>query len=413
MSDLNKEALHYHAEPTPGKLTIEITTPTATSHDLALAYSPGVAAPVKEIAADEENAFKYTMKGNLVAVISNGSAILGLGNLGALASKPVMEGKSLLFKRFANVDSIDVEVETEDVDEFVRTVELIHKTYGGINLEDIKAPECFEIEKRLKALCDIPVFHDDQHGTAIVTLAGMLNALELQNKKIENAKLVCLGAGAAAISCCRLLVLAGMKKENIYMLDRKGVIHTGRADLSVYKAEFANETTKRTLDDAIAGADVFLGLSGPDLLTAEQLNTMANRPIVFACSNPDPEIAYDVAMATRDDLIMATGRSDYPNQVNNVLGFPFIFRGALDVRAKEINDDMKLAAARALADLARQDVPEEVKVAYGVEQMAFGPTYIIPKPLDARLLKVVAGAVARSAQETGAARAPLPEKYRE
>ncbi|PTY38164.1 malate dehydrogenase [Saccharospirillum sp. MSK14-1] len=411
--DLKRDALEYHALPTPGKLSIEITTPAETSRHLSLAYSPGVAEPVRAIAEDPEDAFKYTMKGNLVGVVSNGTAILGLGNLGALASKPVMEGKALLFKRFANVDAIDIEVDSENVDEIVRTVELIAESFGGINLEDIKAPECFEVERRLIESCKIPIFHDDQHGTAIVTVAGMLNALEVQGKSLADAKLVVLGAGAAAISCSRLLMSAGMPLENILMIDRKGVIHAGRDDLNQYKAEFANPVTEaRTLDDAIDGADIFLGLSGPDMLSAEQLKKMAPNPIVFACANPDPEIRPELALATRDDLVMATGRSDYPNQVNNVLGFPFIFRGALDVRATAINEAMKLAAAYAIKELAREEVLPEVVAAYGGEQWTFGRNYIIPKPMDARLLNRVAGAVARAAVETGVARAPLPDKYK-
>lgn len=411
--DLKRDALEYHALPKPGKLSIEITTPAETSRHLSLAYSPGVAEPVRAIAEDPEDAFKYTMKGNLVGVISNGTAILGLGNLGALASKPVMEGKALLFKRFANIDAIDIEVDSENVDEIVRTVELIAESFGGINLEDIKAPECFEVERRLIESCKIPIFHDDQHGTAIVTVAGMLNALEVQGKSLAEAKLVVLGAGAAAISCSRLLISAGMPLENVLMIDRKGVIHAGRDDLNQYKAEFANPVTEaRTLDDAIDGADIFLGLSGPDMLSAEQLKKMAPNPIVFACANPDPEIRPELALATRDDLVMATGRSDYPNQVNNVLGFPFIFRGALDVRATAINEAMKLAAAYAIKDLAREEVLPEVVAAYGGEQWTFGRNYIIPKPMDARLLDRVAGAVARTAVETGVARAPLPEKYK-
>lgn len=411
--DLKRDALEYHALPRPGKLSIEITTPAETSRHLSLAYSPGVAEPVRAIAEDPENAFKYTMKGNLVAVVSNGTAILGLGNLGSLASKPVMEGKALLFKRFANVDAIDIEVDSENVDEIVHTVELIAESFGGINLEDIKAPECFEVERRLIERCKVPIFHDDQHGTAIVTVAGMLNALEVQGKSLTEAKLVVLGAGAAAISCSRLLMSAGMPLENILMIDRKGVIHAGRDDLNQYKAEFANPVTEaRTLDDAIDGADIFLGLSGPDMLTAEQLKKMAPNPIVFACANPDPEIRPELALATRDDLVMATGRSDYPNQVNNVLGFPFIFRGALDVRATAINEEMKLAAAYAIKELAREEVLPEVIAAYGGEQWTFGRNYIIPKPMDARLLDRVAGAVARAAVETGVARAPLPEKYK-
>ena len=411
-SEFKSEALRYHAEPRPGKLSIEITTAAETQRDLSLAYSPGVAEPVRAIAENPDTAYQYTMKGNLVGVISNGSAILGLGNLGALASKPVMEGKALLFKRFANVDSIDIEVDTQDVDEFVSTVERIAGTFGGINLEDIKAPECFEIEARLKASCDIPIFHDDQHGTAIVTVAGMLNALEIAGKSIADARLVCLGAGAAAISCCRLLKTAGMKPENILMLDRKGVIYPGREGLNAFKEEFAVDTDRRSLADAVDGADIFLGLSGPDLLTPEMLKTMAADPIVFACSNPDPEIRPDIARAARSDVIMATGRSDYPNQVNNVLGFPFIFRGALDVRASAINEEMKLAAAKALGELARMPVPEEILKAYEVDEMSFGREYIIPKPIDARLLSVVAGAVARAAVDCGVARIGLPDQYR-
>ncbi|WLD57904.1 malate dehydrogenase [Salinispirillum sp. LH 10-3-1] len=412
MSDFKQEALRYHAEPRPGKLSIEISTPAETQRDLSLAYSPGVAEPVRAIAENPELAYTYTMKGNLVGVISNGTAILGLGNLGALASKPVMEGKALLFKRFANIDSIDVEVDTTDVDDFVKTVENIANTFGGINLEDIKAPECFEIERRLIESCDIPVFHDDQHGTAIVTVAGMLNALEIKGKAIEDARMVCLGAGAAAISCSRLLKSAGMKPENILMLDRSGVIHSGRTDLNEYKQEFAVDTDRRTLADALEGADIFLGLSGPDLLSPDLLARMASQPIVFACSNPDPEIKPEVAKAARPDVIMATGRSDYPNQVNNVLGFPFIFRGALDVRASAINEEMKLAAAHAIRDLAKLPVPQEILDAYGVKSMDFGPEYIIPKPIDARLLNAVAGAVARAAVATGVARTELPAKYK-
>lgn len=414
MSDsLKIDALKYHAEPKPGKLSVELTTPAETSRHLSLAYSPGVAEPVRAIAENPENAYKYTIKGNLVGVVSNGSAILGLGNLGSLASKPVMEGKALLFKRFANVDAIDIEVNSSDVQEIVRTVELIADTFGGINLEDIKAPECFEVEKRLIEKCNIPIFHDDQHGTAIVTVAGMLNALEIQGKKIDEAKLVCLGAGAAAISCARLLVAAGMKKENLIMIDRAGVIFNGRENVNQYKAEFANDVTRtRTLEEAIVGADVFLGLSGPDQLSAEMLKSMADKPVVFACSNPDPEISPELAAQTRDDVIMATGRSDYPNQVNNVLGFPFIFRGALDVRATAINEEMKLAAAYAIRDLAKEEILPEVIDAYGGEAFEYGKDYIIPKPLDPRLLNRVGGAVARAAVDSGVAKAPLPECYK-
>ncbi|MGI9277299.1 MAG: malic enzyme-like NAD(P)-binding protein [Endozoicomonas sp.] len=408
---MKQAALDYHAKPRPGKIAIELTKPAETALDLSLAYSPGVAEPVREIAADRENAYKYTGKGNLVAVISNGSAILGLGNLGALASKPVMEGKALLFKRFAGVNSIDIEVESESPQAFIDTVKRIACSFGGINLEDIKAPECFEIERRLIEECDIPVFHDDQHGTAIVTAAGMLNALEIAGRAIDQARLVCLGAGSAAISCVKLLISCGMKPENILMLDSKGVIHTGRNDLNQYKALFAVDTDCRTLDDAIDGADAFLGLSGPDLLAPEQLSKMASQPIVFACANPDPEIRPELAKETRPDVIMATGRSDYPNQVNNVLGFPFIFRGALDVRASRINEEMKLAAVHAIRELAKESVPQEVMDAYDGISMSFGPEYIIPKPTDPRLLGVVSAAVAKAAVESGVAAADYPAHY--
>lgn len=411
MSDIKQQALDYHAHPKPGKISVELTTPAQTAHDLALAYSPGVAEPVKAIADNPEDAYKYTAKGNMVAVITDGTAILGLGNLGPLASKPVMEGKSLLFKRFAGVDSIDIEVESESPQAFIDTVRRIANTFGGINLEDIKAPECFEIERTLIEQCDIPVFHDDQHGTAIVTVAGIINALEIQGKKIEDAKMSVLGAGAAAISCAKLLILAGMNPQNIFMCDRKGVIHSGRDDLNQYKASFAVDTDKRTFDDAIDGADIFLGLSGPDMVTADQIKKMAPNPIVFACANPVPEIMPDVANAARDDLIMATGRSDFPNQVNNVLGFPFIFRGALDVRASVINEEMKLAAAKALAALAKEPATQEVKEAYGLDSLEFGKDYIIPKPTDSRLLGIVSAAVAQAAVDTGVARHPYPANY--
>ena len=411
MSDLKTAALEYHAHPRPGKLSVELSKPTATARDLALAYSPGVAEPVREIGRDPELAYKYTGKGNLVAVISDGTAILGLGDLGPLASKPVMEGKGVLFKRFAGIVEFDIEVESESPQAYIDTVRRITITFGGINLEDIKAPECFEIERTLIEQCDIPVFHDDQHGTAIVTAAGMINALEIAGKKLEDAKIVCLGAGAAAISCMKLLVSMGGKVENIFMIDRSGVIHAGRDDLNQYKAQFAHATDKRTLADALDGADVFVGLSGPNLLSPEGLKSMAANPIVFACSNPDPEISPELAHATRSDVIMATGRSDYPNQVNNVLGVPFIFRGALDVRAKRINEEMKIAAAIALKDLAKLPVPKEVCEAYGVEGLEFGREYIIPKPLDARLITVVSDAVAKAAIESGVATLPYPKHY--
>ncbi|UTV27938.1 malic enzyme-like NAD(P)-binding protein [Photobacterium atrarenae] len=409
--DFRQQALHYHAYPVPGKIAVELSKPADTVEDLALAYSPGVAEPVREIAQNADNVYKYTAKGNMVAVISNGTAILGLGNLGPLASKPVMEGKALLFKRFAGLDSIDIEVKHRTIDEFVDTVANIADTFGGINLEDIKAPDCFEIEKRLIERCQVPVFHDDQHGTAIVTAAGMLNALELQGKEISEAVIVCLGAGAAAVACMELLIKCGAQREKIYMLDRKGVIHTRRDDINEYKQLFANNTDKRTLEDVIEGADIFVGVSGPDLLSPEALKLMADKPVVFACSNPDPEIKPALAHQVRDDLIMGTGRSDYPNQVNNVLCFPFIFRGALDVRASAINDEMKLAAVNAIRELAKEPVPAEVLKAAGVDSLAFGPEYIIPKPMDPRLLPRVAKAVAVAAVESGVARIEMPVNY--
>ncbi|MGQ7246679.1 malic enzyme-like NAD(P)-binding protein [Halomonas sp. V046] len=412
MTDAKKQAaLDYHALPIPGKLSVELTKPTATAKDLALAYSPGVAEPVREIAQDPENAYRYTGKGNLVAVISDGTAILGLGNLGALASKPVMEGKGVLFKCFAGINSVDLEVNAESPQAFIDTVARIADSWGGINLEDIKAPECFEIEQALIERCNIPVFHDDQHGTAIVTAAGMLNALDVAGKSLENARIVCLGAGAAAIACMKLLVACGARPENLVMLDRKGVIHTGREDLNQHKAMFAVDTDKRTLTDAIEGADVFVGLSGPGLMTAEHIGAMAKNPIVFACTNPDPEISPDLARETRPDVIMATGRSDYPNQVNNVLGFPFIFRGALDVRATRINEAMKVAAVHALKDLAREPVPQAVLDAYERDEMSFGRDYIIPTPVDVRLLSRVTSAVAQAAVDSGVARKPYPSHY--
>lgn len=411
MTDARQAALDYHAKPIPGKLSVELTKPTSNARDLSLAYSPGVAEPVREIARDPENAYRYTGKGNLVAVITDGSAILGLGNLGPLASKPVMEGKGVLFKCFAGINSVDIEVNAESPQAFIDTVARIADTWGGINLEDIKAPECFEIEQALIERCNIPVFHDDQHGTAIVTAAGMLNALEIAGKSLEDAKIVCMGAGAAAIACMKLLVSCGASPDNLVMLDRKGVIHTGREDLNQYKAIFAVETDKRTLDDAIDGADVFIGLSGPGLMTADHIRKMAPNPVVFACTNPDPEIHPDLARKTRPDVIMGTGRSDYPNQVNNVLGFPFLFRGALDVRATRINEEMKIAAVHALKDLAREPVPQAVLDAYGMEAMSFGPDYIIPTPVDIRLLGRITSAVAQAAVDSGVARKPYPSHY--
>ena len=403
-------ALEYHQYPRPGKIEILPTKPYSTQHDLALAYSPGVAYPCEEIKADPRKVYDYTDRGNLVAVISNGTAVLGLGDIGALAGKPVMEGKALLFKIFAGLDCFDLEVDEKDPDKFISIVKALSPTFGGINLEDIKAPECFEIEQRLKEECDIPVMHDDQHGTAIISAAGLLNALELQGKKIGDIRLVVNGAGAAAISCTRLYVALGVKKENIVMCDSRGVITTDRKNLSEQKAEFATTRTDlHTLADAMVGADVFLGLSVKDVVTPEMLRTMAPKPIVFALANPDPEIAYDAAMATRDDIIFATGRSDYPNQINNVLGFPYIFRGALDCGASEINETMKLGAVRAIAELAKQPVPTVVNAAYNTTNMKFGPDYILPKPLDPRLLTTVAPAVARSAMESGVARRPITD----
>lgn len=408
---LRQKALDYHAQPVAGKIAITLTKPADSAEDLALAYSPGVAEPVREIAQNIENVYKYTGKGNTVAVISNGTAILGLGNLGPMASKPVMEGKALLFKRFAGIDSIDIEVKHRTIDEFVNTVASIADTFGGINLEDIKAPDCFEIERRLIECCDVPVFHDDQHGTAIVTSAGMLNALELQGKELAESTIVCLGAGAAAVACMELLIKCGAQREKIYMLDRKGVIHTRRDDLNQYKQLFANNTDKRTLEDVIEGADLFLGVSGPDLLSPEALKLMADKPIVFACSNPDPEITPELAYGARQDLIMGTGRSDYPNQVNNVLCFPFVFRGALDARASTINTEMKLAAVEAIRQLAKEPVPESVLKAAGVQSLTFGVDYILPKPMDPRLLPRVARAVALAAVESGVARVEVADDY--
>ena len=411
MTDLRQQALDYHALPTPGKISVALTTAAETSEDLSLAYSPGVAEPVREIAANPDDVYKYTAKGNTVAVITNGTAILGLGNLGPMAAKPVMEGKSLLFKRFANIDSFDIEVKHKTVEEFINTVANIADSFGGINLEDIKAPECFVIEKALIERCKIPVFHDDQHGTAIVTAAGMMNALDIQGKDIKLANIVCLGAGAAAIACMELLIKCGAQREKIYMLDTKGIIHTRRDDLNEYKKRFANNTDKRTLDDAIEGADVFVGVSGPNLLSPEQVKLMAPNPIIFACSNPDPEIKPELALAARDDAIIATGRSDYPNQVNNVLCFPFIFRGALDVRARIINDEMKVAAVHAIRAIAKEEVPSEVLAACGETSLTFGRDYIIPKPMDPRLLPAVALAVAKAAVDSGVAALSLSDNY--
>ncbi len=400
---LKEDALEYHLKPKPGKIAIEITKPTETQDDLSLAYTPGVAAPCLEIEKDADNAYKYTAKGNLVAVITDGTAVLGLGNIGALAGKPVMEGKGVLFKRFADIDVFDIEVEAPSIESFIETVENIAPTFGGINLEDIKAPQCFEIERILEEKLDIPVFHDDQHGTAIIIAAGLLNALEIKGKKLEDANIVCLGAGAAGIASMQVLTALGADKDKLFMLDRGGVIHSGRDDLNKYKQEWAVETERRTLLDACTGADVFIGLSGPNLMSVEALNAMAENPIVFALSNPDPEIDPDVARKARPDIIMATGRSDYPNQVNNVLGFPFIFRGALDVRATHINTEMKMAAVKALAALAKEPVPDEVLKAYGKDSMEFGPDYIIPTPLDPRLPERVPQAISQAAIDSGVA----------
>ncbi len=401
---LKKEALAYHSQPQPGKIKIVPTKPYASQRDLALAYSPGVAEPCLEIEKDPEKAYDYTIKGNTVAVITNGTAVLGLGNIGPAASKPVMEGKCLLFKIFADIDGIDIELDTEDVDRFVETVRILAPTFGGMNLEDIKAPEAFEIERRLKEELDIPVMHDDQHGTAIISAAALLNALELAEKKMEDVWIVVSGAGAAAISCSRMYKAFGARPEHIVMVDSKGVIRSDREGVSGEKLEFATDRDLHTLEDAMKHADVFIGLSIADIVTADMLESMAENPIVFAMANPDPEISYELACATRNDIIMATGRSDHPNQVNNVLGFPFIFRGALDVRATKINEEMKMAAVRALADLAKEPVPEQVNVAYAHTRLTFGRDYIIPKPFDPRLIYKIPPAVARAAIESGVAR---------
>lgn len=404
-----KAALDYHRYPKPGKIEVVPTKPYSTQNDLALAYSPGVAFPCNAIEKDPAKVYDYTDKGNLVAVISNCTAVLGLGDIGPLAGKPVMEGKALLFKIFAGLDCFDIEVDEKDPDRFIEVVKAIAPTFGGINLEDIKAPECFEIERRLREECNIPVMHDDQHGTAIISAAGLLNALEIQKKDIADIKLVVNGAGAAAISCTKLYVALGVKKENVVMCDSHGVISTSRKNLSPQKAEFATTRDITTLADAMVDADVFLGLSVKDVVTPEMLKSMAPRPIVFALANPDPEIAYDVAKASRPDLIFATGRSDYPNQINNVLGFPYIFRGALDSGATEINEAMKLAAVKAIADLAKKPVPSVVNTAYDKSDLHFGPDYILPKPLDPRLLTTVAPAVAKGAMESGVARRPITD----
>lgn len=402
---LRQAALDYHSLPIPGKLRIALSKSTATQYDLSLAYTPGVAEPVKEIAKDPEAAYQYTGKGNLVAVITNGTAVLGLGDVGALAGKPVMEGKAALFKCFADIDVFDIEVDCNDPQELVETIVRIAPTFGGINLEDIKAPECFYVEAELKKRLNIPVLHDDQQGTAIVVAAALLNALELQEKKLSESKIVCLGAGAAGIATLRLLEKLGAMRSNIFVVDREGVIHTEREGLNEQKKEFAVTTSKRTLADAMQDADIFIGVSGPKLVTGDMIKAMAPKPIVFALSNPTPEIMPNEVMAIRDDVIMATGRSDFPNQVNNVLCFPYLFRGALDVRATTINENMMLAAVFAIKDLAKEPVPEEVLAAYGVERgMTFGPTYLLPKPIDSRLKERVSSAVAKAAINSGVSR---------
>jgi malate dehydrogenase (oxaloacetate-decarboxylating)(NADP+) len=408
MKITKQTALEYHEQGRPGKLQVVATKPTQSQLDLSLAYTPGVAIPVLEIAETPDDAYRYTGKGNLVAVVSNGTAILGLGNRGALASKPVMEGKGVLFKRFADIDVFDIEVDETDPERIIDVVRAIAPTFGGINLEDIKAPECFYIEERLKQMLDIPVFHDDQHGTAIITTAGLINALELVGKAMDEVSVVFNGAGAAAIACAEMIVLAGVQREKVTLCDSRGVVFRGRtAGMNEYKSRFARDTHARTLSEALVGSDIFIGLSVADVVTPEMVRSMADNPIIFAMANPDPEITYDAAKAARPDVIMATGRSDFPNQVNNVLGFPFIFRGALDVRAQQINEPMKLAAARALAALAREDVPDSVLKAYDLESLRFGTDYIIPKPFDPRVLLWVAPAVAEAAIESGVARKPV------
>ena len=403
-------ALHYHSMGKPGKIEVVPTKPYSTQTDLSLAYTPGVAVPCLEIEKDKQKAYDYTAKGNLVAVISNGTAVLGLGDIGPEAGKPVMEGKGLLFKIFAGIDVFDIEVDEKDPEKFIQAVKAIAPTFGGINLEDIKAPECFEIEQRLKAELDIPVMHDDQHGTAIISGAGLLNALEIAGKKIEDCKLVVNGAGSAGSSCTRLYMALGIRKENVVMVDSKGVIRTDRPNLPAAKAEFATDRRDiETLEDAMKGADIFLGVSVADVLTPEMVRSMNDNPLVFACANPNPEISYEKAKASRPDLIFATGRSDYPNQINNVLGFPYIFRGALDTHARCINEEMKLAAVYAIAELAKQPVPDVVNAAYGMQQLQFGPEYILPKPMDPRLITKVSAAVAKAAMESGVARRPITD----
>ena len=402
-NELMKEALAYHAEGGPGKIEIRPTKPDATQYDLSLAYSPGVAAPCLAIADDPAKAYDYTIKGNLVAVITNGTAVLGLGDIGPLAAKPVMEGKCMLFKHFSGINAFDIEIDTTDPEEFIAAVKRIAPTFGGINLEDIKAPECFEIERRLVEELDIPVMHDDQHGTAIIASAALINAMHLSGKRIDEAQIVVNGAGAAAIACARMFLALGARRDQITMCDSRGVVTTRRTDLNPVKREFAPDRPVTTLREALVGADVFLGVSTAGVLDADMVRSMAGNPLVMALANPDPEISYDEAKAARPDVIVATGRTDYPNQVNNVLGFPYIFRGALDVRARKINEAMKLAAAHALAELAREEVPAELTAAFGVDRLEFGPDYLIPKLTDPRLLGRVAPAVARAAVESGVA----------
>lgn len=402
-NELMKEALAYHAEGGPGKIEIRPTKPDATQYDLSLAYSPGVAAPCLAIADDPAMAYDYTIKGNLVAVITNGTAVLGLGDIGPLAAKPVMEGKCMLFKHFSGINAFDIEIDTTDPEEFIAAVKRIAPTFGGINLEDIKAPECFEIERRLVEELDIPVMHDDQHGTAIIASAALINAMHLSGKRIDEAQIVVNGAGAAAIACARMFLALGARRDQITMCDSRGVVTTRRTDLNPVKREFATDRPVTTLREALVGADVFLGVSTAGVLDADMVRSMAGNPLVMALANPDPEISYDEAKAARPDVIVATGRTDYPNQVNNVLGFPYIFRGALDVHARKINEAMKLAAAHALAELAREEVPAELAAAFGVDRLEFGPDYLIPKLTDPRLLGRVAPAVARAAVESGVA----------
>lgn len=410
---LHDRALAYHENPVPGKIKIEITKPAETADDLTLAYSPGVAEPVREIAKDPENAYRYTGKGNSVVIISNGTAILGLGNLGPLASKPVMEGKALLFKRFADINAIDIEVDNKSVEDFITTVECIANTFGGVNLEDIKAPECFEIERELIKRCKVPIFHDDQHGTAIVTTAGILNAVELQGKKIEDCKVVCVGAGAAGIACSDFLIKCGAKKENFFMVDRHGVIRSDRPQYNNgEKPRFINDAGPKTLKEAMENADVLLGVSGPGLIDDQEVIHMAKNAVIFACSNPDPEVDPEVVSKLRPDIIMGTGRSDYPNQINNVLCFPYLFRGALDVRATCINTEMMKAAMNALRNLAKEPVPAEVVKAAQVDHLEYGRDYLIPKPMDARLKEKLSSAVAKAAVDSGVAQIPLPDCYK-